>query len=52
MKEYKVTNWKAGLTRNNKKLEDFLNQHAREGWILKHINEQSFRVVLERDKNK
>ncbi len=52
MKEYKVINWKMGLTRNNQKLEDTLNQYAREGWVLKHIGENSPRIVLERDKNR
>ena len=52
MKEYKVINWKMGLTRNNEKLENTLNQYAREGWILKHIAENSSRIVLERDKNR
>ena len=52
MKEYKVVNWKMGFTGNNKKLEENLNQYAREGWILKHIAEQSTRIVFERDKNR
>lgn len=52
MKEYKVVNWKLGLTNNNEKLEDLLNQYAREGWTLKDIAENSTRIVLERDKNR
>lgn len=52
MKEYKVVNWKMGLTRNNEKLEDTLNQFAKAGWELKHIAEKTARLVFERDKNR
>lgn len=52
MKEYKVVTWKQGLTGNNKKLEDTLNQHAQSGWTVCHIAEQSTRIVFERDKNR
>ena len=52
MKEYKVVNWKMGLSRNNEKLEYTLNQYAREGWILRDIAENSARIILERDKNR
>ena len=52
MKEYKVLNWKMGLTRNNEKLEDTLNQYAREGWVLKHTEQNSNRIIFERDKNR
>lgn len=52
MKEYKVINWKMGLTGNNQKLEDALNENARNGWEMKHIGENSSRIVFERDKNR
>tara|TARA_A200000113_G_C8595903_1_gene267616 strand:- start:71 stop:229 length:159 start_codon:yes stop_codon:yes gene_type:complete len=52
MKEYKVVNWKMGLSKNNQKLEDTLNHYAREGWVLKHLAENTARIVLERDKNR
>ncbi len=52
MKEYKVINWKMGLSNNNQKLEDILNEYARDGWMLRHIGENSVRIVLERDKNR
>ena len=52
MKEYKVINWKMGLTKNNEKLEDTLNQYAREGWVLKHLTDNSPRIVFEREKNR
>ena len=52
MKEYKVINWKMGLSNNNQRLEDALNQHAVSGWRVIHIAENSARIVLERDKNR
>jgi len=52
MKEYKVVNWKMGLSNNNERLEDVLNQYAREGWMLKDIAENTTRIILERDKNR
>jgi hypothetical protein len=52
MKEYKVVTWKMGLSKNNERLEDTLNQYAKMGWVVKHIAEQSARIVFERDKNR
>jgi hypothetical protein len=52
MKEYKVIKWKMGLTRNDERLEDTLNLHAKAGWEVKHIAEHSARIVLEREKNR
>lgn len=52
MKEYKVVNWKMGLSNNNERLEDTLNQYAREGWVLKDVAESTTRIVLERNKNR
>lgn len=52
MKEYKVISWKPGLSKNNERLEDTLNEHARNGWQVIHIGEQNTRIVLERDKNR
>ncbi|WP_405605698.1 DUF4177 domain-containing protein [Polaribacter sp. Asnod1-A03] len=52
MKEYKVVNWKMGFSKNNQKLEDTLNQYAREGWVLKDIAENSSRLIFVRDKNR
>jgi len=31
MKEYKVIKWKMGFTNNNQRLEDTLNEYARNG---------------------
>ena len=52
MKEYKVITWKSGLSKNNERLENALNEHARNGWSVKHIAEHTARIVFERDKNK
>ncbi len=52
MKEYKVVNWKMGLSKNNERLEEILNQYGREGWVLRDIGETSTRIVFERDKNR
>lgn len=52
MKEYKVVNWKMGLSKNSQKLEDLLNTYAKEGWTVTHIAEQSTRIVFERNKNR
>jgi len=52
MKEYKVINWKQGLTKNNERLEDTLNQYGKAGWRVKHISDTSPRIVFERDKNR
>jgi hypothetical protein len=52
MKEYKVVNWKMGMSNNNQRLEDTLNQYAREGWVVKDIGENSMRIVFEREKNR
>lgn len=52
MKEYKVISWKMGLSKNNERLEETLNQHAMSGWKVIHIAENSARIVLERDKNR
>lgn len=52
MKEYKVINWKQGLSRNNERLEDTLNQYAKAGWTVRHIADNTPRIVFERDKNR
>jgi len=52
MKEYKVVTWKMGLSKNNERLEDTLNEYARQGWVVKDIGENSTRIIFERDKNR
>ncbi len=52
MKEYKVINPKLGLGKWNEKLADILNNHAREGWVFKHINPDYNMLILERNKNR
>jgi hypothetical protein len=52
MKEYKVVSWKMSLTNNNMRLEDTLNEYAKQGWQVRHIAENVARIVFERDKNR
>ncbi|MBT8274074.1 MAG: DUF4177 domain-containing protein [Bacteroidia bacterium] len=52
MKEYKVISPKLGLSKRTEKLEDILNQYAREGWVVNHIAQSAYMVVFERDKNR
>lgn len=52
MKEYKVVSPKLGLSKRNEKLEELLNQQAREGWVVSHIAQSAYFVVFERDKNR
>ncbi|CAM1347558.1 hypothetical protein [Tenacibaculum insulae] len=52
MKEYKVEIPKLGLTKRQEKFQDFLNQYAREGWIVKDIGQNWSSVVFERNKNR
>lgn len=55
MKEYKVITPKLGFRNRNQKLEDLLNNYAREGWNVKSLvgsyEGLSF-IALERDKNR
>ncbi|UJH68032.1 DUF4177 domain-containing protein [Allomuricauda sp. SCSIO 65647] len=52
MKEYKVVKWKIGLTNNSERLEDTLNEYAKQGWRVVHIYENTASIVFERDKNR
>lgn len=52
MKEYKVGTRPYGFSNNNKKFEDFLNQHALQGWNVVHIAANMTTVVFEREKNR
>ncbi|MDT0540836.1 MULTISPECIES: DUF4177 domain-containing protein [Croceitalea] len=52
MKEYKVVSWKMGLSNNDQRLENTLNEYAKQGWQLKQFAENSARLVFERDKNR
>jgi len=52
MKEYKVVTWKMGLSNNDKRLEDTLNEYARQGWVVKSVGDTGMRIVFERDKNR
>ncbi|GGG54118.1 DUF4177 domain-containing protein [Bizionia arctica] len=52
MKEYKVISWKMGLSKNDERLEEALNQHAMSGWRVIHVSENSARIVFERERNR
>ena len=52
MKEYKVITPKLGLSKRMQKLEELFNQYAREGWVVNHVAQSAYFVVLERDKNR
>jgi len=54
MKEYKVVSPSLGFRNRVQKLEDFLNNTAREGWNVKDIlvAEGGHLVIFERDKNR
>ena len=55
MKEYKVSSPSLGFRKRAEKLEDFLNNHAREGWSVKEITpaEGTFLVIFRtQDKNR
>ena len=52
MKEYKVIRPKLGMRNRVQNLESILNQYAREGWKLKHIDDHLYTLILEREKNR
>ncbi|MCF6279064.1 MAG: DUF4177 domain-containing protein [Flavobacteriaceae bacterium] len=53
MKEYKVVAPSLGFRNTVKKLEDVLNNHAREGWVVKEISiVNRHLIIFERDKNR
>ena len=52
MKEYKVIKPRLGVLKREIKMQDLLNQHAREGWILKDVGQAWSSIILERDKNR
>lgn len=52
MKEYKVVSWTVGLTNNNQRLEDTLNEYGRQGWRAIDLDHDRSRIVFERDRNR
>lgn len=52
MKEYKVIVTKLGFRNRAQNFEEVLNQYAREGWVVNHIDQGWASIVLERDKNR
>ncbi|WP_081988171.1 DUF4177 domain-containing protein [Psychroserpens jangbogonensis] len=55
MKEYKVVKPKLGFRNTVEKLEDLINNHAREGWVVNNIlpiEHTISYIIFERDKNR
>ena len=54
MKEYKVVKPSLGWRNRSEKLEEVLNNYAKQGWLLKDINKNEgfVQIILERDKNR
>ena len=52
MKEYKTIALSLGITKRAQKIEEILNQYAREGWHLNHINQAQSLIIFEREKNR
>lgn len=52
MKEYRVVNPKLGISKRSEKLENLLNQYAREGWVVNHVAQSAYIIIFERDKNR
>lgn len=54
MKEYKIIKPKLGWKNRQEKLEDELNNYAREGWRVVNIIviETQLTILFERDKNR
>lgn len=52
MKEHKVVQFIGGLTKNTQRLENVLNEHAKNGWEYKQFLENTGRIIMERTKNR
>ena len=55
MKEYKVLSPSLGFRNRSQKLEDILNNHAREGWVVNDITPHQHGIsyiIFEREKNR
>ena len=52
MKEYKVITTKLGLRNRADKLQEVLNQYAKDGWSVVHIAQSAYFIVFERNKNR
>ncbi|WP_082106788.1 DUF4177 domain-containing protein [Kordia zhangzhouensis] len=54
MKEYKVVKPSLGWKNRSEKLEEILNNHAKQGWILCNINKNEgyVQIIFERSKNR
>ena len=52
MKEYKIITPRLGFSKRNEKMQELLNQYAREGWVAKHIAVNWANIIFEREKNR
>jgi len=53
MKEYKIVKpTNLGFRNRMQNLEDIFNQYAREGWVAKHVANNAYFILFERDKNR
>jgi len=54
MKEYKVIKPSLGWKNKSEKLEEILNNHAKQGWVLHNLNVNGgyVQIIFERNKNR
>jgi len=52
MKEYKVVSPKLGWKNKNEKLEEILNNYAKQGWVLHSTTAGFLQLIFERSKNR
>jgi hypothetical protein len=52
MKEYKVIRPNLGWKNRNEKLEEILNNHAKQGWVLHTATNGFLQLIFERSKNR
>lgn len=52
MKEFKVAERPFGFNNVHKKIEDFLNQHAVQGWTVVHVAPNLTTFIIDREKNR
>jgi indole-3-glycerol phosphate synthase len=52
MKEYKVISPSLGWKNKNGKLEEILNNYAKQGWVLHSASQGFLQLIFERNKNR
>ena len=52
MKKYNVASWKMEFTNNSLRLEDKLNEYAKQGWQAIPIANNSATIIFRRNKNR